>query len=73
MCLPYLKFSDLLLKTHLVFLFGLLWCISVPEDYFKQANSEDADEIPNSEGFYIGLHCLPEYPFMNVCTCVYFA
>ena len=24
-CLPYLKFSDLLPETHLLFLFGLTW------------------------------------------------
>ena len=35
-------------------------CISVPEYRFILANSAGPDEMPLSEAFQLGLHCLPK-------------
>ena len=32
---------------------------------FVQANIADADEMPHYAVFYLGLHCLPKYPFRH--------
>ena len=34
----------------------------VPKDCFILANSEDFDEMPPYAAFYLGLHCLSQFP-----------
>ena len=35
---------------------------------FVLANSADPDEMPHDAAFHLGLHCLPNYPFMEGLT-----
>ena len=35
------------------------------EDCFSLPKSADPDEMPQNVAFHLGLHCLPNYTFMN--------
>ena len=54
---------SILYSKGLLVKISIKWCISVPEDLFILANSENHDEMSAYAAFHLGVHCLPKYPF----------
>ena len=51
----YIEGPQVIISKKIVFL-------SLKIDFIL-ANSADRDEMPKYVAFYLGLHCLPKYPF----------